>query len=283
MFRSSPILQKRIEKRLRGYRTPAYRILQSAIKSIHPTARRTRRIGDPPLQSLYTSEWGCLLPPPGQEESRSSNRKASYNGTIQYLALQDGLNKTNVPDILKKYIEKGSPARTRQLLVFNQCRSPPFTPAVEGAFGYSPPATEQWSHSIYAYNKSSIKSLPATALNARRLLKAYFNMTPHGFGDVLGKFANRRYLLRSCFRSFISDRSTNKQPVKEELMGKICRTGHQSFHIPFRRLCAAQPSIQFKHYSSGQVRIMVFVYDRRLETLRQWLRNCALRLLRTSV
>ncbi|OCK85790.1 hypothetical protein K432DRAFT_388294 [Lepidopterella palustris CBS 459.81] len=250
MFRSSPILQKRIEKRLRGYRTPAYRILQSAIKSIHPTARRTRRIGDPPLQSLYTSEWGCLLPPPGQEESRSSNRKASYNGTIQYLALQDGLNKTNVPDILKKYIEKGSPARTRQLLVFNQCRSPPFTPAVEGAFGYSPPATEQWSHSIYAYNKSSIKSLPATALNARRLLKAYFNMTPHGFGDVLGK---------------------------------ICRTGHQSFHIPFRRLCAAQPSIQFKHYSSGQVRIMVFVYDRRLETLRQWLRNCALRLLRTSV
>jgi hypothetical protein len=41
--------------------------------------------------------------------------------------------------------------------------------------------------------------------------------------------------------------------------------------------------VVFRHYPGGVTSIMMFVYDRRLETLRQRLRKCQLELLRGDI
>lgn len=250
MFCPTLSLQKRLERRLRGFRTPAYRILRSAIRSICPTAYKTRRSGSPPLRSLYDSEWAMFLPPltrkrwnPCSIRIPSKNKRCieKPNSKEPFHYIQQSNQAPSIPQIARQYFHTGPahPIATKRSIAH-----PPFSLPLE-ASRYSPPATEQWNHCIYTYNKQTTKPLPATSLNAKKLLSAYFNMIPRGFNDVLGKvgqlppsnpyfsnfgntnlnsakFTDRKYLRRSCFRAFISDRATGMQPVKAELMGKVC-------------------------------------------------------------
>lgn len=228
------------------------------------------------IASFTKFKWNpCSIRIPSK--NKRSIEKPNLKELFHYI--QQSKPAPSIPQIARQFFHTKP---THPIAIKRSIAHPPFSPPLE-ASRYSLPATEQWNHSIYTYDKQTTKPLPATSLNAKKLLNAYFNMIPRGFNDVLGKFADRKYLRRSCFRAFISDRATGMQPVKAELMGKICRSGRHSFHIPFRRLCAAQPNVVFRHYPGGVTSIMMFVYDRRLETLRQRLRKCRLELLRGDI
>ena len=53
--------------------------------------------------------------------------------------------------------------------------------------GYKPPAPLYWNHNVYAYNKNTVPTLPATSATARRMIRLYYNMIPRDFQDVLGR------------------------------------------------------------------------------------------------
>ena len=192
MFHLTLSLQKRLERRLRGFRTPAYRILRSAIRSICPTAYKARRSGSPPLRSVYDSEWAMFLPPlarkrwnPYSIRIPSKNKRSieKPNSKEPFHYTQQNNPASSIPQIARQYFHT-SP--TDPIAIKRSIAPPHFSPPLETS-RCSPLATEQWNHSIYTYNKQTTKPLPATSLNAKKLLSAYFNMIPRGFNDVLGK------------------------------------------------------------------------------------------------
>jgi hypothetical protein len=141
---------------------------------------------------------------------------------------------------------------------------------------WKPPSTSYWTHSVYHYNKSTIKALPITAGVTRKILRAYFNMLPCDSRDVLKRYRVPRGTGPSLFKAFVSDRGSKYPSLKQHLIGKI--SGHKnSFWRPFRRLIDVQPNIVFKHYPDG-IDFTVFVYDRRIEVVRQHLLKLARRL-----
>jgi hypothetical protein len=64
-----------------------------------------------------------------------------------------------------------------------------------------PPSIQEWSNSIYAYNKNLIKSLPVTDNLVNKILKSYFNLSL--FHE---KIKNKSRRLRIRFRRFTVNR-----------------------------------------------------------------------------
>lgn len=64
-----------------------------------------------------------------------------------------------------------------------------------------PPANQEWSNSIYAYNKNLIKSLPVTDNLVNKILESYFNLSL--FHD---KIKNKSRRLRIRFRRYTVNR-----------------------------------------------------------------------------
>ena len=64
-----------------------------------------------------------------------------------------------------------------------------------GKTRHYPPSIQEWSNSIYAYNKNLIKSLPVTDNLVNKILKSYFNLSL--FHD---KIKNKSRRLRIRFR-----------------------------------------------------------------------------------
>jgi len=50
-------------------------------------------------------------------------------------------------------------------------------PKIVGDIRHYPPANKEWKNSIYAYNKNSLRSLPALDKMASKTIKSYFNLT----------------------------------------------------------------------------------------------------------
>jgi len=142
---------------------------------------------------------------------------------------------------------------------------------------WKPPATSYWTHSVYCYNKNTTKTFPVTADITRKTLRAYFNMLPRDFNSVLHRFRAARGTGPSLFKAFVSDRGGRNPSIKQHLIGKISPQKN-SFWRPFRRLMEIQPKIVFKHYPYSETRIMVLVYDRRIESLKQRLLKLSRRL-----
>jgi hypothetical protein len=141
--------------------------------------------------------------------------------------------------------------------------------------GWKPPATSYWTHSVYRYNKNSIKGLPVMADVTRKTLRAYFNMLPRDHQDDLKRFLAAPDTGPSLFRAFVSDRGGKCPSLKQHLVGKISGNKN-SFWRPFRRLMELQPKIVFKHYPE-ETRLMFFVYDRRIATIKSKLLKLARR------
>lgn len=131
---------------------------------------------------------------------------------------------------------------------------------------YKPPATSYWAHSVYCYNKSSTKLLPIVSIDTGTFLHSYLNMLPREFKDIFESDQNKKNP-PNLFRAFVSDKHITKGSIKQDLIGKLShrKTG---FWRPFRQLMNFQARIVFKHYPR-ETQIMMFVYDRRLEVLKQ--------------
>ena len=70
-----------------------------------------------------------------------------------------------------------------------------------GKTRHYPPSIQEWSNSIYAYNKNLIKSLPVTDNLVNKILKSYFNLSLFH-----AKLKNKSRRLRIRFRRFTVNR-----------------------------------------------------------------------------
>lgn len=80
-----------------------------------------------------------------------------------------------------------------------------------------PPANQEWSNSIYAYNKNLIKSLPVADNLVNKILKSYFNLSL--FHDKIKKKSRRlrirfrRYTVNRVFLSRAEMKHTNNKVI----------------------------------------------------------------------
>ncbi|KAF2262460.1 hypothetical protein CC78DRAFT_618516 [Lojkania enalia] len=246
MFKPSPILQKRIPKRLRRYRSPAYLILQSALRSVHPSAKHINGNASETL-GVESKGWNYLFA-----------EKPVAHVPISITARQVFVKRT--PN------DSGRQRDKNLLCIFQTITSKPFThlsarhhwsPCLHTSLkeNESSLPLREWNHSIYTFNKSLSRSLPATSMTALSLLKAYLNAVPRGSEAVLGPLSSHRYIhrSRSSFRAFLSDNSrADKCIICPSLMGKISRGSRSSFKIQYRRLCDAGPNVIWKHWGAGR-------------------------------
>ena len=76
-------------------------------------------------------------------------------------------------------------------------------PKIVGDIRHYPPANKEWKNSIYAYNKSSLRSLPALDKMATKTIKSYFSLTNN---KKLARSERMRNLIRrrTVKRLFVS-------------------------------------------------------------------------------
>jgi hypothetical protein len=67
--------------------------------------------------------------------------------------------------------------------------------------------------------------------------------------------------------AFVSDRTRLKSVFKQDLLGKIVRRRKTGFWQKLRFLMSMEPAVSFKHYSSGEIDIELFVFDNRIAVL----------------
>jgi len=60
-----------------------------------------------------------------------------------------------------------------------------------GETRHFPPAVNEWTNSVYSFNKDLVKTLPATDNLVNRLIKSYFSLTP-----LIGKKKSKRVEIR---------------------------------------------------------------------------------------
>lgn len=303
MFHGTSPLQKRIEQRLRGFRAPSTRILRKAIAGIDRAAL-VKPFGvphiQPPSNLSISGAWKLLNVPlttiiKHQQDKNPrwkclnitwTSDAAMWTGGMYctfelitnhtfYLSWSFRLNQTH-PDLLT-YVQ---PVKPSTLSAHEQCLAlqteREHNTSKVNAPRYKPPATFYWVHCVYRYNKSTLKTLPITAENTRKLFSAYFNLLPNGFQNVVRAL---RGTGPNVLKAFVSDGRANNLSVRQELIGKISHRKN-AFWRPFRYLIEHQPRIVFKHYPK-ETRIMAFVYDRRIEVLKQMLSKLS-RLLRKT-
>ena len=73
-----------------------------------------------------------------------------------------------------------------------------------GETRHFPPASKEWKNSVYAYNKNTIKTLPAKDKMANSLLKSYFNFVPISLNNTKSKRMRNLIRRRSTKKLFIS-------------------------------------------------------------------------------
>lgn len=275
MFKPSLRLEKRVAQRLRGFRSPSIKILRKAIANVHPQARMKKAFAVPhvePPRSLISSEaWplsGCPCPSGALrlwEEHRVLCTKDDIAGT----RLRDALYRIQIyPTTFNQssgdVVAVGSD-------ICSRTTKPP---------RYKPSATAYWTHSIYKYNKATMSYLPPLTITVSKMLKTYFNMSSRlPEPSILSSYAGHDRA-HNTLRAFVSDRKTDKSYIRPDLLGKISFR-KKGFWVPFRRLLECQPRITFKHFQTD-VGITLFVYDRRLEVLRQRLARLWSALIRVS-
>ena len=79
-----------------------------------------------------------------------------------------------------------------------------------GETKHFPPASKEWRNSVYAYNKNTIKTLPAKDKMANSLLKSYFNFVPISLNNTKSK-RMRNLIRRSSTKKLFISRPEIKQ------------------------------------------------------------------------
>ena len=275
MFKPTLRLEKRVAQRLRGFRSPSIRILRKAIANVHPQAR-VKPFAVPhvePPRSLTSSEAWCLpgcLFSLGSLRTREEQRVLRTKDDIIETRLRDALHRIPVrPSIVNQSL--GDAIAVAGSNIGSRISKPP---------RYKPSATVYWTHSIYKYNKAAISSLPPLTSVVSKMLRTYFNMSPRIPELLLPSSYAGHDRAHNSLRAYISDRKAEKSHIRPDLLGKISFRKN-GFWTPFRQLLQYQPRITFKHCQAG-VGITVFVYDRRLEVLRQRLARLRSALMRVS-
>lgn len=183
MFKPTPSLNSRVEARLRGWRGPAVQILRREVKRTDPYAL------NPPFADLPACETSRALPVerahemmglPMQDilDMRGGTRRPVERDDLLHWERARGLEHGELKEVecgIAKASQKTRPQGPYRLRL--GAAEVGAVPKVNPA-RYKPPATNYWRHSIYAYNKQTIKNLPATTMNANRMVRAYFNMIP---------------------------------------------------------------------------------------------------------
>ena len=115
-----------------------------------------------------------------------------------------------------------------------------------GPTRHYPPATKEWSNSVYAYNNNYIKDLPVASKNLSRLLSSYFNLYyAKKHFKSMGKSKRipmrfRRLSLKKIFISKTELKHTNEKVVvtlhvyneeKRLIVRKIKRLERILFHV----------------------------------------------------
>jgi hypothetical protein len=250
MVKPTAPCQKRLERRLRGFRSQAIRILRKAIASVNHAGCTDTIVQSPDAKRLSISH-NRLDTPPGYP---SGHNLGLYS--------------------------RGSPGRSSPDIatIRDAVSHHPVVPATSlpSYTSYLDSKTARESHSVYKYNKAAIPLLPVLSLHLSKLLRAYFNMIPQGSRLRASSSSYPPTFFLSLSRAFVSDRAADKTHIKPDLIGKLS-IRKNGFWRPFRRLLERQARIQFKHYQSS-VGIHLSVYDRRLEVARQRLRYLESRL-----
>lgn len=79
-----------------------------------------------------------------------------------------------------------------------------------GETRHFPSATREWRNSVYAYNKTTVKSLPALDKMANSLLRSYFNFVPISINNTKSK-RMRNLIRRSSTKKLFISRPEIKQ------------------------------------------------------------------------
>lgn len=247
MFKPTAPLQRRVESRLRGYRTKSIRILRKAIASLDNNRDKTAIILSSNRKHHHSHSNYNLIPPSysirhGFVPRVKRTRPRSQPQRIAITKAQDALNHIPIDSQL-----------SRQSTV-------PLSNYFSPEDGTSPP----WRHSIYKFNKSTLPLLPILTDQATKAISTYLNGTPQGQSQTPSTI-----LHLTLNRAFVSDQRAS---VKQDLLGKLSFQKN-GFLLPFRRLLERQPRVRFNHYADGGIGIGCFVYDRRVEILRQRVRR----------
>lgn len=244
MVKPTAPCQKRLERRLRGFRSRAIRILRKAIASVNHGACTDTTVLSPNAKRLSIPHNRLDTPPryPSGHNPSLCSRRSPGRSSPDIASIRDAVSHHPVVPTT---------------------RLPSYT-------SYLDPKTMRESHSVYKYNKAAIPLLPVLSLHVSKLLRAYFNMAPRGSRLRAVSSSYPPTFCLSLNRAFVSDRAADKTHIKPDLIGKLSLQKN-GFWRPFRRLLERQARIQFKHYQSS-VGIHLFVYDRRLEVARQRLR-----------
>ena len=137
------------------------------------------------------------------------------------------------------------------------------------------PKSRGWTHSIYAYEQSKLKSIPITTSVANAAIKAYFNMLPREFSDL----SLEQDVL---FRAFISDKNRPQPVLKQDITGKIVGRRKNGFLKQLRELMALEPVIEYKHFCYGRTDIRLYVHEGRFDILDKGIANMGAKLLRLT-
>jgi hypothetical protein len=79
-----------------------------------------------------------------------------------------------------------------------------------GETRHFPPASKEWKNSVYAYNKNTVKTLPAKDKMANSLLRSYFNFVPISINNTKSK-RMRNLIRRSSTKKLFISRPEIKQ------------------------------------------------------------------------
>lgn len=251
MFRPTASCQKRLERRLRGFRSQAIRILRKALASVDNEARNSAIVPCPGGKSSYLSH-GRLSTPLGCPPDRNPGlftRGPRRRSPLDTATIRDALRHRSVISCRLEVSTSPLPNHKSQL----------DTNAMHE------------SYSVYRYNKAAVPLLPMLGLQVSKIVQAYFNMTPRELRLRASSSSHPGTFCLGLNRAFVSGRNTDKKHIKPDLFGKLSLRKN-GFWRPFRRLLERQPRIQFKHYQSS-VGVSLSIYDRRLELARQRLRN----------
>jgi hypothetical protein len=297
MLQQTLSLQSRVEQRLRGFRTPSLRILRKALAGIDSATLvkpLTVPYSEPPSGLSTLAAWKKLNIPLASiiEHRKAANtRWQSLNNSWSqdappatfgmckperpvsiFMSLLPSNADPNNSILALLHLEQPSGVRSDGPFSLTESRLEVGSKKTNPA-RWKPSSMSYWTHSVYRYNKSTIKALPVTTDSTRKILRAYFNMLPRDSRDVLQRFRARRGTGPSLFRAFVCDRGGRYPSLKQHLIGKIS-SPKSTFWRPFRRLIELQPKIVFKHYPE-EIRVMAFIYDRRIEVVKQKLSKCA--------
>ncbi|KAF1815493.1 hypothetical protein P152DRAFT_455212 [Eremomyces bilateralis CBS 781.70] len=290
MFKPSPILQKRTPVRLKGFRRPALRLLRAAEVSMHPLATMEdlgvphiqptrgqsnhdawKKLGHPIVAiqrraglTVVHQGAGSGDPAENTQLARLGATERIWSPREQQLREEGKADLVDVPAIARKKQKRRTGHEIVPLENATQRPRPRTNPG-----RYKPPATLYWQHSIYTYNKASMKPLPATTRNATKMLRGFITRYPKDLDGVLDALRTENSRARTPLRAYLSDRSSPRTDMLPSLIGVISMLGKGGFLYPWRAMQSLAPEITFKHYNGGRVGIQTFVYDRRIEALRQ--------------